>query len=113
MYATLPNYRNNWLRLGFTDEDIDSTADHFLDALVAWGDADTVRARVEEHITAGADHVCIQAMTSSGPVAPAAASPEQLAAATRAAWPEGAALVDEDGSRYTFDTRKQIGRAHV
>ena len=60
MYRTLPNYRNNWLRLGFTDEEIDSDAPRFVDAVVAWGTTDQIAARVQEHIDAGADHVCVQ-----------------------------------------------------
>jgi hypothetical protein len=31
-----------------------------IDALVAWGDDDTIRARVREHFDAGADSICIQ-----------------------------------------------------
>ncbi|HET7571526.1 MAG TPA: TIGR03620 family F420-dependent LLM class oxidoreductase [Gaiellaceae bacterium] len=57
-YLELPNYRNNWLRLGLDVEDVDG----LVDALVAWGDEAAVRARVEEHLAAGADHVCVQAI---------------------------------------------------
>ena len=60
MYRTLPNYRNNWLRLGFTDDEIDSNDPRFLDAVVAWGTADQIKARVQEHIDAGATSVCVQ-----------------------------------------------------
>jgi probable F420-dependent oxidoreductase len=60
MYRTLPNYRNNWLRLGFTDEEIDSNDPRFLDAVVAWGTPDQIKARVQEHVDAGADQVCVQ-----------------------------------------------------
>ncbi|MEY2473658.1 MAG: hypothetical protein QOK28_2987 [Actinomycetota bacterium] len=60
MYRTLPNYRNNWLRLGFTDDEIDANAPRFLDAVVAWGTTDQIKARVQEHIDAGADQVCVQ-----------------------------------------------------
>jgi hypothetical protein len=36
----MPNYRNNWLRLGFTaDELAGRGSDRFLDAMVAWGSA--------------------------------------------------------------------------
>jgi probable F420-dependent oxidoreductase len=59
-YRTLPNYRNNWLRLGFSDEEIDGNDPRFLDAVVAWGTPDQIRARVQEHIDAGADQVCVQ-----------------------------------------------------
>ncbi len=39
---------------------------------------------------------------------PAAASPEMLAAATKAVWPGGPALTDEDGLRYRFGTRRLV-----
>ena len=39
MYADLPNYANNWIRLGFTRDEIASRADRLLDALVPWGTA--------------------------------------------------------------------------
>jgi probable F420-dependent oxidoreductase len=62
-YLTLPNYRNNWLRSGFDDADLaDGGSDRLVDALVAWGDADAVRRRVDEHVAAGADHVALQAL---------------------------------------------------
>jgi probable F420-dependent oxidoreductase len=69
-YATLPNYRNNWLRLGYTEAEIEGRADRFVDAVVAWGDADTIMQRVQDHYDAGATHVCIQPLPTSraGPV---------------------------------------------
>jgi alkanesulfonate monooxygenase SsuD/methylene tetrahydromethanopterin reductase-like flavin-dependent oxidoreductase (luciferase family) len=65
MYRTLPNYRNNWLRLGFTDEEIDGGAERFVDAVVAWGDPTKIAAHLQRHLDAGADHVCVQALTPS------------------------------------------------
>ncbi|MBI3929025.1 MAG: TIGR03620 family F420-dependent LLM class oxidoreductase [Armatimonadetes bacterium] len=59
-YLAAENYRNNWKRLGFGDGEIDGPSDRFLDAMVAWGDADALRRRIQEHWDAGADHVCIQ-----------------------------------------------------
>ena len=66
MYIALPNYRNSWLRLGFTEEEIDGRAPRFVDAVVAWGDEDTIAARLQEHVDAGASHVCIQAVDTGG-----------------------------------------------
>lgn len=66
VYATLPNYVNNWKRLGFTDEDAGSLSDRLVDALVAWGDPDTVAERVQAHRDAGADHVCVQVIAPPG-----------------------------------------------
>ena len=38
-YLDLPNYTNNWRRLGFTDDDlVGQGSDRLVDALVAWGD---------------------------------------------------------------------------
>lgn len=62
-YLTAPNYTNNWLRLGFTPEDLaDGGSDRLVDALVAWGSEDAIRDRIAQHHQAGADHVCIQIM---------------------------------------------------
>lgn len=66
MYISLPNYRNSWIRLGFTEEEIDGRAPRFVDAVVAWGDENAIAARLQEHIDAGASHVCIQAVDASG-----------------------------------------------
>ncbi|WP_018506221.1 LLM class F420-dependent oxidoreductase [Parafrankia discariae] len=64
VYLDLPNYTNNLRRLGFTDADLaGGGSDRLVDALVAWGDMDTVRARLDEHRAAGADHVCAQILT--------------------------------------------------
>ena len=69
-YTTLPNYVNNWKRLGFTDDDVASLSDRLVDALVAWGDVDAIAARVAEHRSAGADHVCLQALQAPGAPTP-------------------------------------------
>lgn len=62
-YLRAPNYVNNLRRLGYGDDDLaDGGSDRLVDALVAWGDHDAVRRRIEEHREAGADHVCIQAL---------------------------------------------------
>jgi probable F420-dependent oxidoreductase len=65
IYLGLPNYTNNLRRFGFGDDDLaDGGSDRLVDAIVAWGDADTVAARVRAHHDAGADHVCIQVITA-------------------------------------------------
>jgi probable F420-dependent oxidoreductase len=63
-YMALPNYANNLLRSGFTQDDLDSISDRLLDAMIAWGDEDAVVRRIDEHKQAGADHVCVQALTA-------------------------------------------------
>lgn len=73
MYLQLPNYTNNLLRLGFTAEDVaEGGSDRLVDAIVAWGDEETVAARVRAHHDAGADHVCIQVVPAEGTAAPVA-----------------------------------------
>lgn len=63
-YASLTNYRNSWLRLGFTEDDLaDGGSDRLVDAVYALGDAEAVRARVDEFFAAGADHVAVQVVT--------------------------------------------------
>jgi probable F420-dependent oxidoreductase len=63
IYLGLPNYVNNWRRLGFTDTDFaGGGSDRLVDALIAWGDEKAIRARIDEHWKAGADHVCLQAV---------------------------------------------------
>jgi probable F420-dependent oxidoreductase len=64
-YMTAPNYRNNMLRLGFEEADLDDGgSDRLRDAIVVWGDEDAIKARVQAHLDAGADHVCIQTLPS-------------------------------------------------
>lgn len=65
-YGALPNYRNNWKRLGYTEEQIESDEPSFVDDLIAWGDADAIRARIAEHYDAGATHVCLQPISLDG-----------------------------------------------
>jgi probable F420-dependent oxidoreductase len=60
-YLKLPNYLNSWRGDGFDDTDFaGGGSDRLVDGLIAWGDTDTIAARVRAHHDAGADHVCIQ-----------------------------------------------------
>lgn len=64
-YAVLPNYVNAWREDGFTDEDLaDDLSDRIVDALVAHGDVSAIKTRIQQHLDAGADHVCIQPVTT-------------------------------------------------
>jgi len=63
-YLALPNYANNLLRSGFSDDDVAHVSDRLFDAIIAWGDEDAVMRRVAEHHSAGADHVCVQVLTA-------------------------------------------------
>lgn len=69
-YLGLPNYANNLLRSGFTEDDLTSVSDRLFDAIIAWGDEAAIAARVEEHLAAGADHVCVQVLDSDPKVYP-------------------------------------------
>jgi probable F420-dependent oxidoreductase len=83
-YSKLPNYANSWLRLGFTEEDISSASDRLVDALFAWGSTERIAERVNAHLAAGADHVCLQVITGE---------PSMNVAAARPAWRELAAAL--------------------
>lgn len=63
-YLQLPNYANNLLRTGFTEDDVASISDRLVDAIVVWGNEEAILARVDEHKAAGADHVCVQILDS-------------------------------------------------
>lgn len=62
-YLRLPNYANNLLRHGFTEDDVSGPSPRLVDAIVVCGGIDDVVARVAEHHAAGADHVCVQILT--------------------------------------------------
>jgi len=63
-YLSMPNYANNLLRSGFSEDDVAQVSDRLFDALIAWGDEDAVMRPVAEHRAAGADHVCVQVLTA-------------------------------------------------
>jgi probable F420-dependent oxidoreductase len=61
IYLPLPNYTNNLRRFGYGDADIDGGgSDRLIEAVIPWGDAETIAGRVHDHLSAGADHVCVQ-----------------------------------------------------
>jgi probable F420-dependent oxidoreductase len=63
-YLELPNYANNWRRMGFGEDDVTGDgSDRLIDAGIAWGDVEAVAAHVREHLDAGADHVCLQVIS--------------------------------------------------
>lgn len=66
-YMVLPNYRNNWLREGFTEAELaDGGSDRFIDSMVLWGDAATIKKGLRAHFEAGATHVCLQPVHDDG-----------------------------------------------
>jgi probable F420-dependent oxidoreductase len=69
-YMTLDNYRNNWLRLGFSESELaNGGSDRFIDAMVLWGDKAKVQQGLRAHFTAGATQVCIQPVHEEGDTA--------------------------------------------
>ena len=67
IYLGLPNYVENWKRLGFTDADVaGGGSDRLIDSIIVWGDEKAIRTRIEAHWQAGADHVCVQAIDQTG-----------------------------------------------
>ncbi|GAA3023150.1 TIGR03620 family F420-dependent LLM class oxidoreductase [Streptosporangium longisporum] len=66
-YITMaPHQIASLRRLGFGDDDLaDGGSDRLVDAIVAYGDADVIAERVRAHLDAGADHVCLQVLTST------------------------------------------------
>ncbi|MEZ5165627.1 MAG: TIGR03620 family F420-dependent LLM class oxidoreductase [Acidimicrobiales bacterium] len=58
-YSRAPGYRNAWLKMGFTEDDIDGLSPKLVDGLIAWGDVDAIEERLAAHAEAGATHVCI------------------------------------------------------
>jgi probable F420-dependent oxidoreductase len=63
-YLALPNYANNLLRSGFSEDDLAHVSDRLFDAIIAWGDEGAIMRRVAEHRSAGADHVCVQVLVA-------------------------------------------------
>ena len=60
-------YRAGFARMGFTAADIDGLRDHLVDELVTWGSAESIGARVREHLAAGADQVVLTILDHDGP----------------------------------------------
>ena len=78
LYLAVPHQRRNWSRMGFDESDYrDGGSDRLVDALVAWGSAQTIRSRIRAHLDAGATHVCLQPLLPEGVRMP---SEEMLAA---------------------------------
>jgi probable F420-dependent oxidoreductase len=51
--------RDRLIGLGYSTQDVTEVSDRVVDAVVAHGDPATIAARVQEHLTAGADHVTL------------------------------------------------------
>ena len=70
-YLGLRNYTDNLQRHGFTEDDVSGAgSDRLVDALVAHGSPEAIYRRLDEHLTAGADHVGIQVLTGEHDASP-------------------------------------------
>jgi probable F420-dependent oxidoreductase len=79
-YMVLDNYRNAWLGMGFTESDLSNGgSDAFIDAMVLWGSAETVKDGLQAHFAAGATHVAVQPVHAAGDTAARDAILEALA----------------------------------
>jgi len=50
------------LRQNFSESDIDDLSDRLLDGITAWGELDSIVARVAEYRAAGADQVVLRVL---------------------------------------------------
>ena len=70
-YMPMPNYFKNWFRLGFNEDDLkDGGSDRLLDAMVLWGEADEIKAKLQQYFDGGADQVVIQPLRADGQAGP-------------------------------------------
>lgn len=67
LYLGLSNYTRNLLRHGFSQDDIGGEgSDRLIDTIVPHGTAEQIAAAALEHLSAGADHVCLQTVGVRG-----------------------------------------------
>jgi len=66
-YMSIGHYLHRLRALGFNEADFtDGGSDRLVDAIVAWGSEDQLRARIDAQYHAGANHVCIVPLRSDG-----------------------------------------------
>lgn len=59
-YVPLDYYQRAWRAFGFDDTDFaDGGSDRLIDAIVAWGDIESIRARIAAQMAAGASRVVV------------------------------------------------------
>jgi probable F420-dependent oxidoreductase len=78
-------YAATMARLGYTEQEITEVSDRLVDAIVGYGDAARIAAKVREHLAAGADHVMV--MTTGTDFEGGVGQLEQLAPALAAVTP--------------------------
>ena len=64
-YANQQNYQRILLAQGFTRADFaHGCSDRLVDTLIAWGSEEQIRERIDAHLAAGANHVCLMPLRS-------------------------------------------------
>ncbi|HLW72218.1 MAG TPA: TIGR03620 family F420-dependent LLM class oxidoreductase [Candidatus Binataceae bacterium] len=59
-YANQDNYRRILIAQGFAAADFEhGGSDRLIDAVIAWGSEDKIKERIDAHLAAGANHVCL------------------------------------------------------
>ena len=72
-YVGSANYRNNLLRIGWSEADVEKPgSDKLFDAIVAWGDLDRIGGKVAERFEAGADQVVLNLVAADPSTPPLA-----------------------------------------
>ncbi len=70
-YIDLPAYRRTWKQAGFEESDYkDGGSDRLLDAIFALGDIESVKQRIQSHVDAGADEICLYPINPREVLAP-------------------------------------------
>ena len=70
-YLALPNYRQNLVRLGWSDDELTPPgSDRLFDAVVAWGDDQEIAGKLRRHYDAGADQVAVSVLMPTPDRAP-------------------------------------------
>jgi probable F420-dependent oxidoreductase len=66
-YLRTPAYQAGWEAQGLVAADWEQPgSDALVDAMVAWGDAEALHARIGEYLAAGADHVAVIPLAGDG-----------------------------------------------
>jgi len=83
LYLSTANYRNNLVRLGWSEADVEPPgSDRLFDAVIAWGGIERVRERADALFAAGSDQVVLNLVTAD-PAIPYLSELEQLSVLTR------------------------------
>ena len=85
-YLGSDNYRNNLLRLGWTEAQLEAPgSDDLFEAIVAWGDFDRIREHVRQRFEAGADQIVFD-LLGPDPAMPPIRELQALAPVIRGPW---------------------------